>query len=110
MALTGNGESLQTRMVRRIRFDLRMTPQEAIQAGPELDNSDQGWLYAWQAPTEPPQDLVLSHKEGRSRTAALEGVGVSLLIDLPHRNETAVLWSPTRHILNAAVERLRSTN
>ena len=42
------------RAVRRIRFDMCMSPHEAIDAGPELDDSDQGWLYAWQVPLEPP--------------------------------------------------------
>lgn len=108
MALTDKNESVRTRMVRRIRFDICMSPQEAIQAGPELDDSGQGWLYAWQVPTEPPRDLVLSHKEGRSRRAAMEGIGVTLLIDLPHRAETAILWSPDRHVLDASLERIRS--
>lgn len=36
------------------------------------------------------------------------GIGVTLLIELPHRVETAVLWSPRRHVLDAALEWLRS--
>lgn len=86
-----------------------MSPQEAIHAGPDLDEGDQGWLYAWQVPTEPAVDVVLSHKEGRPRRAAMYGIGVTLLIDLPHRGETAVLWSPRRHVLDASLERLSST-
>ena len=96
------------RTVRSIRFDICMSPHEAIEAGPLLDDSDQGWLYAWQVPCEPPQHLALSHKEGRSRRAAIAGIGVALLIDLPHSGETAALWSPSQHILNGSLGRLRS--
>ncbi|MFF0614088.1 hypothetical protein ACFYUD_36025 [Nocardia tengchongensis] len=106
IALTDKGESIRTRTVRRIRFDICVSPREAIEAGPELDNSDQGWLYAWQVPTEPPEYLVLSDKEGRSRRAAMDGIGVTLLIDLPHRGETAIVWSSSRDVLDSAVERL----
>ncbi len=89
-----------------MRFDLCVSPQEAIDAGPELDQSDQGWLYAWQVPGKPPEHLALSQKQGPSRSAAMRGVGVTLLIDLPHRRETAVLWSPDRPHLMAALNRL----
>jgi hypothetical protein len=106
MALTGNLTSIRTRTVRRVRFDICVSPQEAIDAGSELDESDQGWLYAWQVPLKPPSDLMLSQKQGRSRVAAMRGVGVTLLIDLPHRRETSVLWSPDRHLLNTALDRL----
>jgi hypothetical protein len=107
MALTDKQEPTRMRTVRRIRFDICMSPHEAIEAGPELDEGDQGWLYAWQVPREPPQHSVLSHKEGRSRRAAMDGIGVALLIDLPHRGETAVLWSPSRHTLDGSLQRLR---
>ncbi|GAB2532679.1 hypothetical protein GCM10027167_41980 [Nocardia heshunensis] len=109
MALTGNPESIRTRTIRRIRFDICLSPKELIEAGPQLDESDQGWLYAWQVPTEPPSHLALSTKEGRPRRAAMRGIGVTLLIDLPHRRETALLWSPNRHLLDAASQRLRTT-
>ncbi|MFB7719447.1 hypothetical protein [Nocardia sp. NPDC056100] len=107
IALSGNGESIRPRTVRGIRFDLCVSPREAIEAGPELDESDQGRLYAWQVPTEPPDYLVLSDKEGRSRRAAMDGIGVALLIDLPHRRETAIVWGSSRDVLESAVERLR---
>lgn len=104
--LTGEPISLRTRTVRNVRFDMRVSPQDAIDAGAELDNSDQGWLYAWQVPTEPPANLMLSQKQGHARTAALRAAGVALFIDLPHSGETAVLWSPQRELLDAAVGRL----
>jgi hypothetical protein len=105
ISLTDKGESIRTRTVRHIRFGLCVGPREA-EAGPELDDSDQGWLYAWQVPTEPPQCLVLSQKEGRSRSAAMKGIGVALLVDLPHRGETAIVWGSSRNVLDSAVERL----
>ncbi|WP_297627024.1 hypothetical protein [Nocardia sp.] len=49
---------------------------------------------------------VQSQKQGRSRAAAMRGIGVTLPIDLPHRRESAVLWSPDRYLLDAAVDRL----
>ncbi len=106
VALTGDPTSMRTRTVRGIRFDLCLSPQEAIDAGPELDHSDQGWLYAWQVPRKPPQHLMLSQKHGPARRSAMRGVAVTLLIDLPHRRETAVLWSPDRRQLEAALNRL----
>ena len=54
MTLTDKEKPTRMRAVRRIRFDMCMSPHEAIDAGPELDDSDQGWLYAWQVPLEPP--------------------------------------------------------
>jgi hypothetical protein len=83
-----------------------MAPEEVVDAGPDLDAADQGWLYAWQTPRQPPQHLRLGDKHGEARAAALRGAGVTLLIDLPHRGETAVLWSPDRATLDAALRRL----
>jgi hypothetical protein len=54
--------------------------------------------------------LRLSDKTGEPRAAALRRAGVSLLIDLPHRAETAVLWSPDRGTLDAALRRLDRCN
>jgi hypothetical protein len=105
--LTGTTASTKLRTVRRTRFDLLLSPQELIDAGPELDVADAGWLYAWQTPNPPPQNLILSDRTDRGRRAAMQGAGVSLLIDLPHRKETAVLWSPTHGHLHAALDRLR---
>ncbi|MGV9674027.1 hypothetical protein ACWDSJ_01990 [Nocardia sp. NPDC003482] len=106
IALSGDPESVRTRTVRCVRFDLCVGPREAIDAGPELDRSDQGWLYAWQVPRKPPEHLTLSRKHGPARRAAMRGVGVTLLIELPHRGETAVLWSPDRARLDTALRRL----
>ncbi|HEV3362404.1 MAG TPA: hypothetical protein VG247_36790 [Pseudonocardiaceae bacterium] len=97
---------VQNRSVRNLRFDLLMAPEEVVDAGPDLDAADQGWLYAWQTPRQPPQHLRLGDKHGEARAAALRGAGVTLLIDLPHRGETAVLWSPDRATLDAALRRL----
>jgi hypothetical protein len=77
-----------------------------LRSDPELDESDQGRLYAWQVPVQPPWDLMLGWKEVRSRMAAMRGVGITLLIELPHRRETTVMWSPDRPHLNAALDRL----
>jgi hypothetical protein len=107
MPLTSSPAPARTRTGRRVRFDLLISPQEAIDAGPEFDQSDSGWLYAWQTPIPPPPNLTLSDKNDRARAAAMRRIGVMLLIDLPHRAETAVLWSPDHAILEAALDRLR---
>ena len=93
------------RSVRRVRFDLLLSPQEAIASASELDGADHGGLFAWQAATVPTH-LTLSVLDGDAREAARRSAGVTLMIDLPHRKETAVLWSPERTALEAAIVRL----
>lgn len=110
VTLTSESAEVQKRSVRNVRFDLLLTPEEVVGIGPDLDAADQGWPYAWQTPREPPQHLRLSDKHGEARAAALRGAGVTLLVDLPHRGETAVLWSPDRATLDAALGRLDVQN
>jgi hypothetical protein len=104
---TGSPASARAKTARRVRFDLLLSPQEAMDAGPEFDQADSGGLYAWQTRVPPPPNLTLSDKNDHARTAALCSVGVSLLIDLPHRRETAVLWSPEHAVRQAALHRQR---
>jgi len=110
ITLASESADVHNRSVRNVRFDLLLTPKEIVDAGPDLDAADQGWLYAWQTSHQPPKHLRLSEKHGEARTAALRGANVTLLIDLPHRGETAVLWSPDRAILDAALQRLDACN
>ncbi len=67
--------------------------------------ADHGGLFAWQA-TAAPTHLALSMVDGNAREAARRSAGVTLMIDLPHRNETAVLWSSERSTLEAGMARL----
>jgi len=56
-------------------------------------------------PDEPEPVTVLGIDE--IRVAAMRGIGITLLTDLPHRRKTFVLWSPDRPLLDAALDRLR---
>jgi hypothetical protein len=94
------------RTVRTVRFDALLTPAELIAAAPDFDAADQGWLFLWQTATFPPPYLSLQDKTDRAREDAMRGVGVTLLIDLPHLGETAKLSSPGEQALTAALERL----
>ncbi|MFD6094146.1 hypothetical protein ACFWGN_18690 [Oerskovia sp. NPDC060338] len=94
------------RRVRGLRYDLLMSPAEVLDAADELDRAGQGWLFAWQAIRMPPPDLLLDGKSGRARSAAVRGCGVTLILDLPHADESAVLTSPDRTRLLGAVGRL----
>ncbi len=74
VALTSASAEFQSRSVRNVRFDILLTPEEVVDAGPDLDAADQGWLYAWQTPRQPPLHLRLGDKHGEARAAALRGL------------------------------------
>lgn len=99
--------SLSTHRVRGMRFDLLLTPDEALEVADALDVPfPDGGLFAWQTPTEPPSALRLLGRDHRARASASKDVGVTLMIDQPHAEETAVLWSPTQILLEGALDRL----
>src|SRR3954470_11814830 len=54
------------RSVRRVRFDLLLSPQEAIASASVLDVADHGGLFAWQATTASAH-LALSMLDGDAR-------------------------------------------
>jgi len=97
------------RMVRTLRFDLLLSPTEALALGAQFDHADQGGLFAWQTGRRPPDSFSLLALEHRARAPAMRGLAISLVIDLPHSTETASLQSPEREHLETALTRLRTT-
>lgn len=104
--MTSDPKSVRIRNVRSIRFDLLVSPDVAVGMGLQLDSADAGGVFIWQARLPPPAYLSLSQKTAQARGAAMNAVDVTLLIDLPHRSETAVISSLKRTILEEATGRL----
>jgi len=96
------------RTVRSLRFDLLLSPAEAIALGTHVDQADQGGLFAWQTSRRPPDFLSLLDVGHRARGQVMRNLAISLVIDLPHSKESAVLQSPRREHLETALTRLRT--
>jgi hypothetical protein len=97
-----------TASVRGVRYDLLLTPDKVVAMSSELDSAGDGGLYLWQVARRPPEHLSLLDKHGHARDNAIRGCEVTLLIDLPHAHETAVVACPTKDLLTAAVSRVQA--
>jgi hypothetical protein len=106
--ITADPASVGTRTVRRLRFDLLLTPEEVRRIGVQWDRAEDGGLYLWQSSKRPPTDTRLLDKDGTSWVSAVRGLGVSLVIQLPHRGETAKLSATDEQRLEAARLRIES--
>jgi hypothetical protein len=98
---------LRTRTVRRNSFDLLLSPKEAVEIGQYLrvQGVSGGGLTCYQFRARPRSDFRLP-AQPKARSDAMRGLGVELLIDLPHHGEVAVVSSPARSALDAFVARL----
>ena len=96
----GAAQEPRTRLVRHHRFDLLVTPTEAIEIGQQLRSQGiaGGGLGCYQFPERPRPDFRLP-EDARARADAMRGQGVVLRIDLPHDGEVAVAWSPMKEQL-----------
>lgn len=92
--------------VRRMSLDLLLTPAQLVEVAPELQAATDGGALVWQSTRRPPDGFALGSKDGHGRAAAMRGLDIRLVIDVPHDGEVAVLLSPTEALLRAALERL----
>ncbi|MCC2322261.1 hypothetical protein [Cellulomonas xiejunii] len=92
--------------VRRMSFDLLLTPVQLRDAAPELQTATDGGALIWQSSRRPPDTFALRDKHGSARAAAMRGLDIRLVIDVPHDGEVAVLTAPTEALLVRALERL----
>ena len=99
------------RLVRHHRFDLLVTPAEAIEIGRHLhaQGVGGGGLGCYQFRQRPRATFRLpdySRPRPRARADAMRGQGVDLAIDLPHDGEVAVVCSPNKTALMEYLQRL----
>ncbi|GEM_PF-2798661 len=94
--------------VRLLQFDLLLTPAQLTQAAPELQTASDGGATIWQSSRRPPDGFALRHKHGTARAAAMRGLDIRLVIDVPHDGEVALLTAPTEALMVQALERLAS--
>jgi hypothetical protein len=92
--------------VRRVSLDLLLTPAQMADAAPELQTATDGGALIWQSSRRPPDAFALRDKHGPARAAAIRGLDIRLVIDIPHDGELAVLTAPTEALLVQALERL----
>lgn len=92
--------------VRRMSLDLLLTPAQLTDAAPELQTATDGGALVWQSSRRPPGAFALRDKHGPARAAAMRGLDIRLVIDVPHDGEVAVLTAPTEALLVQALERL----
>jgi hypothetical protein len=103
----GLDEQPRRRIVRHHRFDVLVTPAEAIEIGAHLhaQGLKGGGLGCFQFRQRPRATFRLPEwSEGRAN--AMRGQGVELAIDLPHDGEVAVVYSPTESNLLQYVDKL----
>lgn len=103
----GPDEPPRRRIVRSHRFDVLVTPAEAIEIGAHLhaQGLSGGGLGCFQFRVRPPATFRLP-EWSKGRANAMRGQGVELAIDLPHDDEVAVVSSPTESNLLEYVRRL----
>jgi hypothetical protein len=105
------GEPTTTHRVRGVTFDLLVTPSRALEVGPSLRTSGSGQLFCWQAARLPgDKHFRLSTKRASGMRSAMAGLGIELVIDLPHDAEVAVLSAQEESVALAAARRLRTGN
>jgi hypothetical protein len=104
----GPDDEPRSRLVRRHRFDLLVSPAEAVEIGVHLSaEARDGWggLGCFQFRRRPRSTFHLPDSP-RSRADAMRGQGVELEIDLPHDGEVAVVRSPLESNLVQFMRRL----
>lgn len=103
----GSDDGPRPRTVRRHTFDLLVTPTEAVEIGRQLRGQGVagGGLVCYQFRSRPHADFRLPD-QGRRRADAMRGLGVELMIDLPHDGEVAVVSSPDKAVLEGYAARL----
>lgn len=105
----GPQDAPRPRLVRHHRFDLLVSPAEAIEIGRHLhaERADGGGLGCYQFRQRPRATFRLpDYSRPRARADAMRGHGVDLAIDLPHEQEVAVVCSPNMTALTEYVHRL----
>ena len=101
---SGSVDDVQVRLV---RMDLLMTPEQFRRDALKLqESSGGGGALIWQTTRKPPAGFRLSEKEGAARAAAVRGLDVRLIIDLPHDGELAVIAAASEQEARAAATRL----
>lgn len=103
----GVGEEPRTRVVRKHRFDVLVSPEEATAIGRHLHAqgvSGRGFR-CYQFRQRPRADFRLPHYP-QGCADAMRGQGVELAIDLPHDMEVAVVSSPSKAALSHYLRRL----
>ena len=103
----GPDDQPRSRVVRRHRFDLLVSPAEAIEIGAHLraQGLSGGGLGCFQFRQRPRSTFRLPDAS-RSRADAIRGQRVELAIDLPHDDEVAVVSSPIEANVVQFVRRL----
>lgn len=96
--------------VRRMSLDLLLTPAQLRDAARELQTATDGGALVWQSSRRPPDGFALRAKQGPARAAAIRGLDIRLVIDVPHDGEVAVLTAPTEALLVQALERLATVH
>lgn len=92
--------------VRHVRMDLLMTPDQFRRDASKFEDASDGGALIWQTSRKPPVSFRLSDKEGDARAAAVQGLGIRLIIDLPHDGEVAVIAAASEAEAHAAATRL----
>ncbi|WP_234659983.1 hypothetical protein [Agromyces marinus] len=92
--------------VRFVRMDLLMTPDQFRRHALKLQSGSDGGALIWQLSRKPPVNFRLSDKEGDARAAAIRGLDIRLIIDLPHDGEVAVISAAAEVEARAVVTRL----
>lgn len=103
----GAHDEPRLRLVRRHRFDLLVTPSEAIGIGRHLHAQGPagGGLRCYQFRRRPGAAFRLPD-DPRGRAGAMRGQGAVLAIDLPHDGEIALVCSPDKTAVTEYVQRL----
>lgn len=103
----GRDEAPRRRIVRYHRFDVLVSPAEAVEIGAHLhaQGLSGGGLGCFQF-RERPRATFRLPEWSKGRADAMRGQRVELSIDLPHDGEVAVVCSPTESNLLAYVRRL----
>ena len=92
--------------VRLLRMDLLMTPHQFQREASKLQDAGNGGALIWQASRQPPASFRLSDKDDHARAAAVQGLDIRLIIDLPHDGEVAVIAAASEAEARAAAARL----
>lgn len=91
---------------RFVRMDLLMTPEQFRRDASKLQDASDGGAFIWQTSRRPPVSFRLSDKGGHARTAAVQRLGIRLIIDLPHDGEVAVVAAASEAEARAAATRI----
>jgi hypothetical protein len=104
----GPQDQPRLRLVRHHRFDLLVTPAEAIEIGRHLHAQGVGGgrLGCYQFRQRPRATFRLPDYSRPRADAMRRGQRVDLAIDLPHDGEVAVVWSPNKTAVIEYVQRL----